>query len=152
MKHTTLLAALAFAAFAAHAAEAQPAAAAPKEAAGVKLSKICDACGVVTRVRQETRKGEASGMGAVGGAVAGGMVGNKTTDNTIGTVGGAAVGGLLGNAIEKKLKKRKVYATSVTLKDGTVKKFDTEADPAWKAGTLVEVGADGALKEAPLKR
>jgi outer membrane lipoprotein SlyB len=147
MKHTTLLAALAFAAFAAHAAEAQPAAAAPKEAAGVKLSKICDACGVVTRVRQETRKGEASGVGAVGGAVAGGVVGNKTTDSTVGTVGGAALGGVLGHQIEKQLKKHKVYATSVTLKNGTSKKFDTENDPAWKVGTVVEVGADGKLKK-----
>jgi uncharacterized protein YcfJ len=124
------------------------AAGAPKEVAGVKLSKICQACGVVTVVRQETRKGKASGVGAVGGAVAGGVIGNKTTDHsTVGTVGGAAVGGLLGHALEKQIGKHKVYATTVTLKDGTVKKFDSESDPGWKAGTVVEVGADGQLKK-----
>lgn len=120
---------------------------APKEVQGVRLARICDACAVVTAVKRETRKGDASGVGAVGGAVAGGVVGNKTTDSTIGTVGGAAVGGLLGNEIEKQLKKRKVYATTVTLRNGTVKKFDSEKDPGWKAGTVVEVGADGHLKK-----
>lgn len=120
----------------------------PKEVNGIKLARICDACGVVTAVKRETRKGDASGVGAVGGAVAGGVVGNKTTDSTIGTVGGAAVGGILGHQIERQLKKRKVYVATVTLKNGTVKKFDTgEADPGWKAGTVVEVGADGALKK-----
>jgi outer membrane lipoprotein SlyB len=142
------LAALAFAlaAVTAHAAETKAAAAAPVEVAGVKLARICDACAVVTAVKRETRKGDASGVGAVGGAVAGGVIGNKTTDSTVGTVGGAAVGGVLGHQIERQLKKRKVYATSVTLKDGTVKKFDTDTDPLWKAGTVVEV-ADGKLKK-----
>ena len=148
MKHAAALAALVLTAFTAHAATTQPAAAPPKEVAGVKLAKICDTCGVVTAVGQETRKGKASGAGAVGGAVVGGVVGNKATDGgALGTVGGAAVGGLLGNAIEKQVKKHKVWATSVTMKDGTVKKFDSEAQPAWKAGAVVEVGADGALKK-----
>jgi outer membrane lipoprotein SlyB len=142
----TLLATLALAAFSAHAAETKPVAV-PKEVAGVKLSRICDACAVVTGVKRETRKGDASGAGAIGGAVAGGVVGNKTTDSTVGTVGGAAVGGILGHQIERQLKKRKVYATSVTLKDGSSKKFDSENDPLWKAGTVVEVGTDGKLKK-----
>jgi outer membrane lipoprotein SlyB len=148
MKHTALatLSTLALAALAAHAAETQPAATPPKEVAGVRLSRICDACGVVTGVKRETRKGEASGVGAVGGAVAGGVIGNKTTDSTVGTVGGAAVGGILGHQIEKQIKKHKVYATRVTLKDGTVKKFDTEAKPQWQPGTVVEV-EDGKLKK-----
>jgi uncharacterized protein YcfJ len=122
---------------------------APKVVNGVKLGKICDACGVVTAVKRETRKGKGSGVGAVGGAVAGGVVGNKATDHsTLGTVGGAAVGGLLGNEIEKQLKKQKVYVTTVTLKNGTVKKFDGgETAPDRQAGSVVEVTADGPLKK-----
>ena len=143
-KLASFFAALAVAGFVpVHAADA------PKEVQGVKLSKICDACGVVTAVKRETRKGKASGVGAVGGAVAGGVVGNKATDHSaLGTVGGAAVGGLIGNEIEKQLKKEKVYVATVTLKNGTVKKFDTgESDPQWAPGTVVEVGADGHLKK-----
>lgn len=150
MKRTTNLAAALLAALvltpAIGADAAKPAAAGtPAVVNGVTLAKICDGCAVVTGVKRETRKGDASGVGAVGGAVAGGVIGKQATDSTAGTIGGAAIGGILGHQIEKQVKKHKVYATSVTLKDGTVKKFDTDADPGWKPGTVVQVGADGKL-------
>jgi outer membrane lipoprotein SlyB len=129
---------------------AKPAAvaAAASEVNGVKLAALCAACGVVTGVRSETRKGKASGVGAVGGAVVGGMLGNKVGDgSTLGTVGGAAVGGLLGNEIEKRTKRHTVWITNATMKDGTVKTFEAAADPLWKAGTVIEVGADGQPKK-----
>ena len=63
---------------------------------GVRLSKICDACGVVGSTRMEKRKGDAKGVGAVSGAVVGGVVGNKVGDSTTSTVVGAGVGGVLG--------------------------------------------------------
>jgi outer membrane lipoprotein SlyB len=110
-----------------------------------RLATLCSDCAIVQRTRRETRKGDASGVGAIGGAVAGGVVGNKTTDSTIGTVGGAAVGGLLGHQIEKRVKRTKVYVTTVTMKDGSTRKFETENDPKWGVGTVVEV-ADGKLK------
>jgi outer membrane lipoprotein SlyB len=112
----------------------------------VQLSALCDTCGTVTEVKTEKRKGKGSGVGAVGGAVAGGVVGNKTTDSTIGTVGGAAVGGLLGNEIEKRVKKRTVWSTYVKMKDGSTKRFDSDGEPGWKVGNVVEVGADNQLK------
>jgi outer membrane lipoprotein SlyB len=112
-----------------------------------KLATLCDSCAVVESTRVEKRKGKASGVGAVGGAVAGGVVGNKTTDSTIGTVGGAAVGGLLGNEIEKRVKRTKVWITTVTMKDGSQRKFEAASDPHWAAGAVVEVGADGHLKK-----
>jgi outer membrane lipoprotein SlyB len=151
MKRTTKLAAALLAAFVltpavgADAAKPAAAASAPAVVNGVTLAKLCDTCGVVTAVNRETRKGKASGVGAVGGAVAGGVVGRQTTDSTAGTVGGAAIGGIIGHQIEKQVKKRKVWATTVTMKDGSVKKFDAEADPGWKAGAVVQVAADGQL-------
>ncbi len=112
-----------------------------------KLATLCDNCAIVQTTRTDKRKGKASGVGAVGGAVAGGVVGNKTTDSTIGTVGGAAVGGLLGNEIEKRVKRTKVWITTVTMKDGSQRKFEAANDPKWVAGTVVEVGTDGHLKK-----
>lgn len=148
MKRLTILAAAVLAAGLFNPALAADAAKPAAVVHGVTLAKLCNTCGVVTEVKQETRKGKASGVGAVGGAVAGGVVGNKATDGgTLGTVGGAAIGGVIGNAIEKQVKKHKVWVTVVTLKDGSVRKFDSEAAPAWKAGAVVEVGADGALKK-----
>ena len=128
------------------ATDAKPATAPPKVVQGVTLTKICKDCGVVTNVRSERRKGEASGVGAVGGAVAGGVVGKSATDSTVGTVGGAAVGGLLGHEIEKRAKSHRVWTTTVTLRDGSVKKFETNANTAWKTGSVVEVGTDNKLK------
>ena len=113
---------------------------------GVKLSSLCSQCAVVNGTQLDRRKGDASGAGAIGGAVAGGVIGNKTTDGgTLGTVGGAAVGGLLGNEIEKRVKRQKVWVTTVTLRDGSTRRFEAASDPGWKAGSVVEV-ADNRLR------
>ena len=152
--HALMLAgAMALASFATLAADGKPAAmdraasavTSMKEKAG--LAMLCDTCAVVDSTRTEKRKGKARGVGAIGGAVAGGVVGNKTTDSTIGTVGGAVVGGLLGNEIEKRVKRHKVWITTVTMKDGSHRNFEAANDPQWAAGTVVEVGTDGQLKK-----
>ncbi len=150
MKHFATLACIAGLGLAglAGAADAPAAAKPPTVVQGVKLGTLCNRCGGVSEMRTEKRKGKASGVGAVGGAVAGGVVGNQATDGgTLGTVGGAAVGGLLGNELEKRLKKRTVWIATVTLKDGSAKNFEYDADPGLKAGHVVEVGADGQLKK-----
>jgi outer membrane lipoprotein SlyB len=142
-----LVAALAVAGAPASAADVKAAvtAAAASAVQGVRLATLCATCGVVAEVKTEKRKGKASGIGAVGGAVAGGVVGKQATDSTVGTVGGAAVGGLLGNEIEKRMKRHTVWVTSVTMKDGSTRKFEADADPGWKAGAVVEVSADGKV-------
>jgi outer membrane lipoprotein SlyB len=146
--HALMLAgAMALASFATFAAADNPASAVTSMKEKAKLATLCDTCAVVDSTRTEKRKGKASGVGAVGGAVAGGVVGNKTTDSTIGTVGGAAVGGLIGNAIEKRVKRTKVWITTVTMKDGSHRDFEAANDPQWAAGTVVEVGTDGQLKK-----
>jgi outer membrane lipoprotein SlyB len=111
-----------------------------------RLATICDSCAIVQGTKRETRKGDASGVGAVGGAVAGGVIGSKTTDSTVGTVGGAAIGGVIGHQIEKRVKRQKVWVTTVTMKDGSTRKFEAENDPKWAVGSVVEV-ADGRLKK-----
>ncbi len=147
---TPFLAATLLCALAPAPAADKPAAAtaSPATVKGVRLATLCKTCAVVSQTHVEKRKGKASGVGAVGGAVAGGVVGNKATDGgTLGTVGGAAVGGLLGNAIEKQIKKHNVWVTTVTLKDGSRRKFEAEADPGWKVGAVLEIGADNQLKK-----
>jgi outer membrane lipoprotein SlyB len=113
---------------------------------GVRLSKICDTCGVVNSTRVEKRKGDAKGVGAVGGAVVGGVVGNKVGDSTTSTVIGAGVGGVLGHQLERRMKREKIYITNVTLKDGSQKDFESKTEQKWATGAVVEVGADGVLK------
>jgi len=118
---------------------------------GVKLKSICDGCGVVSGVRSETRKGQASGLGAVGGAVAGGVVGHQLgggTGKTLLTVGGAVAGGVAGNEIEKNMKKHTVWITTVTLKDGTKHSYERGQNPGLKAGDVVRIENGQPVKVA----
>lgn len=60
--------------------------------------------GTVVDVREGKIEGSQSGLGTIGGAAMGGVVGNLFgggKGNTIATVGGAIAGGLAGNAVEK---------------------------------------------------
>lgn len=102
----------------------------------------CDSCGHVTDVHKEKRKGEGGAVGIVGGAVVGGLLGNqvgKGNGKTVATVAGAAAGGYAGNEVQKHITSREVWVTKVTMKDGTVRTFEQEAQPGWKSGSVVKV-------------
>lgn len=114
----------------------------PKTVAGVTLSTVCDGCGVVSNAHTVTRKGKASGIGAVGGAVAGGVVGHQLgggSGKTALTVLGAVGGGLAGNEVEKNMKKYTVWVTTVTFKDGTKKTYEGTSNPGLKSGDVVKI-------------
>ena len=111
---------------------------------------LCDTCGTVQTVQQEKRKGKGGVLGVAGGAVAGGLLGNqvgKGTGNTVATVGGAVAGGVIGNEIQKKMTSKKVWVTSVKMKDGMVKTFEQDAQPAWAAGHVVKVDGTTLVKQ-----
>lgn len=111
---------------------------------------LCDACGTVESVKHEKRKGKGGAVGVVGGAVAGGLLGNqigKGTGNTVATVGGAVAGGVVGNEIQKQVTSKKVWVTSVKMKDGSVKTFEQEAQPGWAAGNVVKVDGTTLTKQ-----
>lgn len=111
---------------------------------------LCDTCGTVESVKQEKRKGKGGAIGVVGGAVAGGLLGNqigKGTGNTVATVGGAVAGGVVGNEIQKKVTSKKVWVTSVKMKDGSIKTFEQEAQPGWAAGNVVKVDGTSLAKQ-----
>ena len=123
----------------------------PKVVQGVKLSAVCDQCGVVDGVRSETRKGKGSGVGAVGGAVAGGIIGHQFgggTGKTAMTAVGAVGGGIAGNEIEKEMKKHTVWITTVTLKNGSKHRYENASAPAFKAGDVVRIQNGHPVKQA----
>lgn len=131
------------------AADASNASDSPKVVNGVRLSSLCDACGVVSDIHAETRKGKASGVGAVGGAVAGGVLGHQLgggKGKTALTVLGAVGGGLAGNEVEKNMKKHTVWVTSVTFKDGKRHKYEQAANPGLKAGDVVRLANGHPVK------
>lgn len=106
------------------------------------LATLCEGCAIVKDVHTEQRKGQGSGVGAVGGAVVGGLLGHQVGGGggkTLMTVGGAVAGGFAGNEIEKQAKKHTVWVTRVTLRDGSVKSYTQASDPQLRAGDVVHV-------------
>lgn len=101
---------------------------------------VCASCGVVESVQAVQQKGEGSGLGVAGGAVAGGLLGHqvgggngKTAMTVIGAVGGA----FAGNEIEKRARATTVYDVQVRMEDGSVRTI-RRSEPV-TAGTKVQV-------------
>jgi outer membrane lipoprotein SlyB len=109
---------------------------------------LCNECARVTAVRTEERQGQASGIGVVGGAVLGGILGHQVgggTGKKIATVGGAVAGGYAGNEIEKNSKRSRVWIVSLSNKDGSTHKHEQASDPQLQVGDVVVV-RDGRLE------
>lgn len=112
-----------------------------------QLKALCSNCRIVTRVRTESHKGRSSGLGAVGGAVAGGLIGKKVGDSTVGTIGGAVVGGLVGNEAERRIKRRTVWIITTMTADGVTRTVQLDADPNLRTGdVVVSAGGGKGLK------
>lgn len=118
-------------------------------ASGAAVAR-CDQCGVVQEIHSETQKGKATALGAVGGAVVGGILGNqvgKGDGNTVATIAGAVGGAYAGREIEKHQRKKTVWLTKVKMETGESRVFSSDHDPAWSQGKQVEVNSQGELVE-----
>ncbi len=108
---------------------------------------VCRDCGTIERVRAVEVKGEGTGLGAVGGAVVGGLLGStvgKGHGKDAATIVGAVGGGFAGNAIEKNVRKKTHYEIVVRFDDGTTKSYTQETQPSWRDGERVRV-VDGRI-------
>ena len=113
--------------------------------------QMCERCGTVEHVRHEKRKGEGGTAGIVGGAVVGGLLGNqigKGNGRALATVGGAVAGGYAGNEVQKHVNSKEVWVTQVRMRDGSVRHFEQEAAPRWKAGSVVRLNSNNQLRLA----
>lgn len=102
----------------------------------------CDNCGTVTDLKTVKQKGEGSGVGLVGGAVLGGVLGHQVgggRGKDLATVAGAGVGAYAGNETEKKLKEKTVYQVVVKLESGETRTFSFNAASAYKVGDKIKV-------------
>jgi outer membrane lipoprotein SlyB len=96
--------------------------------------------GTVVAVREVEEKGDAKGVGAVGGGLAGAVLGHNIGDhNKLVTVLGAAGGALLGNHIEKQARATKHWELTVNLDDGTTQTLSSENQPFWHQGDRVRL-------------
>lgn len=102
----------------------------------------CAECGFIDSIREITTKGEGSGLGVVGGAVVGGLLGNQIgagSGKDVATVAGAVGGALAGNQIEKSVKSTKSYEITVRFEDGSSRVIHAENASAWRPGDRVKV-------------
>jgi outer membrane lipoprotein SlyB len=106
------------------------------------LAKRCAECAVVQSVHETQTKGDGSGIGVVGGAAVGGVLGNQVghgDGRRVATVVGAVGGAVVGNEIEKRVRSTKSYEITVRFEDGSSRVI-TEADAtAWRAGDKVKI-------------
>ena len=102
--------------------------------------------GTVEAVREVEEKGDAKGVGAVGGGALGAVLGhNIGKNNKLVTILGAAGGAVVGHQIEKKARTEKVWEMTVRYDDGTSQVFKSEQQPFWQQGNRVRY-YDGKLQ------
>ena len=102
---------------------------------------VCHSCGVVESVKTVTHRGEGSGLGAAGGAIVGGLLGNQVgggSGRKIATVAGAVGGAVVGNQVEGNMKSTTSYQVRVRMDDGKVRTIGTSS-ANWQAGDHVKV-------------
>lgn len=121
---------------------------APSPAAPVQLAaadrpaKWCGSCGNIESIRTITSRGRGSGVGAVGGAVLGGILGHQVGGGTgrgLATAAGAVGGAVLGNQVEGNMHPVRSYEIRVRLDDGTLRTFHQNSAPAWHTGERVRI-------------
>jgi outer membrane lipoprotein SlyB len=101
----------------------------------------CATCGVVESVTPFEKKGEGTGVGAVGGAVVGGLLGSQMgggDGKKAMTVIGAVGGGLAGNEIEKRQRATTLYSVKVRMDDGTTRTVTQSTAPTVGQKVTVE--------------
>jgi outer membrane lipoprotein SlyB len=107
----------------------------------------CANCGVVVSIDAMHHEGRGTGIGAVGGAVAGGLVGNQFgagTGRLAMTVLGAVGGGFAGNSVEKHLRSTTTYTVHVRMANGRYRYFTYRDAPPFQRGEHVHI-AHGTL-------
>lgn len=122
-----------------HAATQPPTPVAQRSHAAAAQVAICATCGTVESVQAVEQKGEGTGLGGIGGAVAGGLLGHQVgggNGKTAMTVVGAVGGAFAGNEIEKRARSTTVYDVQVRMEDGSVRSFRRSEPIA--AGTKVQ--------------
>jgi outer membrane lipoprotein SlyB len=104
--------------------------------------KWCGNCGNVESVRAIKHRAEGSGVGAAGGAILGGLLGNQIGGGhgrQLATVAGAVGGAVVGNQVEGNMKATTSYEIRVRLDDGTLRTFHQSSPPQWRSGDRVRI-------------
>lgn len=106
-----------------------------------RTASVCASCGQVESVSAVKHKGEGTGLGVVGGAVVGGLLGSQVgggSGKNVATVLGAVGGGVAGNEVEKRARATTVYQVRVRMDDGSLRTLTQSTAPAVGQKVTVE--------------
>ena|SRR5689334_294795 len=120
-----------------HVATAEPA----------RTAQVCVDCGSVISVNLVKHEGEGTGLGAIGGAVVGGVLGHQVGSGRgrdVATVVGAGAGAYAGHQVEKNVKSSQSYNVAVRMDDGSTRNISYQTEPAFRSGDKVRI-IDGKL-------
>ena len=100
----------------------------------------------VTPERNTGIGGSGVGVGAIGGAIAGGVLGHQIgsgSGNTAATIGGAVVGGVVGHQVEQRVRGNQgagvEYVFRVRIDDGSYQTFRKETHDGIRVGDRVRI-------------
>lgn len=116
--------------------------------AAAPAPQVCGNCGVIEAIHEVNTCAEGSGVGAAGGAVVGGLLGNQVGGGhgkQLATVLGAVGGAVAGNQIEGSVRATRSYNIVVRLDNGKTRTVHQSAAPNWRQGDRVRV-VNGALR------
>ena len=109
---------------------------------------VCQNCGTVDSIREVTTRGDSNGLGAAGGAVVGGLLGNQVGGGhgrEAMTVVGAIGGAFAGNQIQKQANATHSYETTVRMNNGSMRTVAQANQPEWHDGDHVRI-VDGVVQ------
>jgi len=113
--------------------------------APVRQAAIDPSAGEIVAINTVQTPEQTTGIGAVGGAIAGGLLGNQVgggRGRVLTTIAGAVGGGLAGNGIEHAVRKNTTYEVQVRMQDGSYRNFSYPTQPAFGIGEHVRVVGD----------
>ncbi len=120
------------------------------QAAPARERARCNQCGTVESVRTIKTRAQGSGLGAAGGAVLGGLLGNQIgggNGKKLATVAGAVGGAVVGNQVEGNMKATTSYEVHVRMENGGKRSFTLQNLNGYNAGDRIKV-VNGALRHA----
>ena len=121
-----------------------------ERAAPVRERAVCSNCGRVESVRAMQTRAQGSGLGAAGGAVLGGLLGNQIgggNGKKLATVVGAVGGAVVGNQVEGNMKATTSYQVQVRMDNGGSRTFNLQNLNGYNTGDRIKV-VNGALRHA----
>ncbi|MDX8125017.1 glycine zipper 2TM domain-containing protein [Janthinobacterium sp. GMG2] len=116
--------------------------------AAAPAPQVCGNCGVIEAIHEVNTRAEGSGVGAAGGAVVGGLLGNQVGGGhgkQLATVLGAVGGAVAGNQIEGSVRATRSYNIVVRLDNGKTRTVHQSAAPNWRQGDRVRI-VNGGLR------